>query len=274
MKFIYLMQTEGETPETFRGIEARAKNGEIDFIKLTFKTEHPDALYLPNSTWTEGRNHLLKAARARKVRYDYYIFCDDDLEIVSGSWEAFEDHLREYRPALATPFNKRAAAPDTTSILQVYDIDAMANAVHRDLIDDEVLYPYYAGFDSHSWWLSQLFVIHMAGVLYPGHVVRSNRLAVVNGLHRAYPRLDTSPPSWAPYEQFLLREAFGNHPIAHERFRHHYAVLGEDFGVPAQAPETYRLPDAARSMLNMSGAFFANRAAGPDIARQDAVGQA
>ena len=260
MKFVYLVQTEGDTPEEFTALENRAESDEsIDFIKLTFKKPCNGAIYFPNSSWTQGRNRLLRAAREKNVDYDYYVFCDDDLRIMSGSWELFEDDLREHRPALATPFNKKEPAPPAADPRRVYDIDAMANAVHRDLIEDGILFPYYEGFDAASWWLSQLFIIHMSGILYPGHVVSSSKLAVDNVRHRAYPRLDASPASWVPYEQFILKEIFGDHPVAHERFQHHYVVLGQFLGTPNPAKDSYRLTQAQRAMLNWDGAYLKER---------------
>lgn len=88
-------------------------NGNVILIYAAFdrkpprsnKSEQCQAIHIPNTTWTEGRNELSKAAYClenhRKQDFKYWIFSDDDIDIdgVSfqegmkkqgiGGWETF-----------------------------------------------------------------------------------------------------------------------------------------------------------------------------------------
>jgi hypothetical protein len=50
---------------------------DYDFYFVTFKKKNSNAIdFLPNSTWSDGRNRLWQEVRNK---YDYYLFVDDDL---------------------------------------------------------------------------------------------------------------------------------------------------------------------------------------------------
>ncbi len=97
--FIYLVQGESNLISNYLDLKKRE---DADVIYLTYDKKVENAIYFPNSTWSEGRNKLLKAARL-KGEYLYYIFCDDDIEFRKGSWDEFERLLILHKPAIGFP---------------------------------------------------------------------------------------------------------------------------------------------------------------------------
>ena len=100
MKLVYMVQTEADLPEVFYPL---LHMPDVTVLHLSFRKQVPGALYLPDSTWTEGRNALLAAARAMGQDFEYYVFCDDDLEFERGSFSVFNAQLAETRPAIGIP---------------------------------------------------------------------------------------------------------------------------------------------------------------------------
>jgi|GEM_PF-593623 len=185
-KFLYLVQTDGELPSHYSNIN----HENADVLYLSWKNPRPGDIYFPNSTWTQGRNKLLEAAKQLEGDYLYYIFLDDDIEFIAGDWRIFEALLLEYQPGIATP--KLTFYPtksdDSVEVQIVYAFDAVFNAFHRDVVADNVLLPYLEKFDEESWVLSQLILIHMAGVCYPEKVWQFNHVKVTQLKHRPYAR--------------------------------------------------------------------------------------
>lgn len=187
-KFLYLVQGRGELPEVYSTIE----NAQADIIRLSWKEKIDGAIYFPNSTWTQGRNRLLEEARKRETPYLYYIFLDDDIVFEKGDWRTFEECLVKYEPAAATPFCSWYP-PNKNSLLELeahtcFMFDAMFNAFHRDIVNDDLVLPYYTGFDHKSWWYSQWFVIHLMHAFFPKHVLQFNGVWVGNSAHGIYPQ--------------------------------------------------------------------------------------
>lgn len=73
MKICYLTQTATDISDFYKEF---FKGQDLFFV--TFKKPNPNAVaFLPNSTWSDGRNALWEAVRGK---YDYYVFLDDDLQ--------------------------------------------------------------------------------------------------------------------------------------------------------------------------------------------------
>src|SRR5581483_2861784 len=100
MRIAYLVQSEGSLPLVFAPL---LESPMARVFHLTFKTPAPGAVFMPGSTWTEGRNRLLFEARASGDRFDYYVFSDDDVCFLKGSWSVFEQELERWRPAIGLP---------------------------------------------------------------------------------------------------------------------------------------------------------------------------
>ena len=240
MRFAYLVQTEGVLPSVFGSL---AERQEVDLYHLTFRMPQPESLHLPGSTWTEGRNALLQAARASGYAYDYFIFCDDDVVFKTGSWRALEVALERYRPAIGLPAHPHPHSHERPHA--VYDFDAIVNAFHSDIINDEVLLPYVADHDSTTWWLSQFFLIHLAGALYPHGVVKFPDIAIENPLHREYPRI--SAERFADFREVYLN-LWRDRDFAANAFRVHYETRDDPPFEPA-VQEGYRLDPGLRAKL-------------------------
>lgn len=256
MKLVYMVQTEGDPPPAFQPL---LDMPDVTLLHLSFQKQVPGALYLPHSTWTEGRNALLAAARALNRDFDYYVFCDDDLEFERGSFAVFNAQLKATRPAIGVPLYDFAPnRNDAIDCHTVYAFDALMNAFHRDLITDEVILPYYAGLDAKSWWFSQFFVIHLASVNYPDHVLRLGQTCVRSALHRPYPR--NTKADWEEVETFLFNTIFSDRAYLQARFRHHYHKADEIPRPPSPPSISYALTADQRSKLNLTGPFWTTRA--------------
>ncbi len=166
--FIYLTQTEQCLPEMLtssRGIGDN-KTCNCDVIILSYRKEcqekkpsHISYIFVPESTWTSGRNILYFVARERMRSYQYYIFLDDDVNLEFNSFtpqemkmvspfRAFERCLLDNEPAIGVcagstefPFlYKRrrmlCGINETSSMgVPVMWIDAILSAFHHKAID-------------------------------------------------------------------------------------------------------------------------------------------
>ena len=85
-------------------------DGIHDLITLTYDYEPSKGevnwknIFAPGTTWAEGRNLLLNYARkAQPGGYDYYIFFDDDVVFIAGSFKDFASRLLIDSPDFAVP---------------------------------------------------------------------------------------------------------------------------------------------------------------------------
>ena len=74
--FIYLVQGKSEYISKFFFLQERKR---AHALFLTYDAKVEGALYLPESTFAQGRNKLLIEAEKLKNNYLYYIFLDDDV---------------------------------------------------------------------------------------------------------------------------------------------------------------------------------------------------
>lgn len=184
MRFVWCVQSPGR----YEHLDAmRSDNSSA--LALSFKEQVPGQVYLPMSTWTEGRNELAKHLGDE----EYAIFMDDDV-VFEGMTHAegfrkFERLLDEFSPAMATPGYEWHLGSnfDPKQRLQgLIASDAILFALHRDVWP--IFLPYWSAFDSQSWWNSQHVLNRIAAILYPGGTVQFNDLRVVNKNHGDYPR--------------------------------------------------------------------------------------
>uniref|UniRef100_UPI0010A5B4C0 hypothetical protein n=1 Tax=Flagellimonas onchidii TaxID=2562684 RepID=UPI0010A5B4C0 len=182
--FLYLVQCEG-TEIPYPELQENA-----DIIYLSWKKEHDQMVFFPNSTWTDGRNHLFEIAGKLKERYDYYIFLDDDIVFENGSFKEFEKLLLQYNPAIATPylfdfhFNVESHLPAH----KVFFFDACMNAFHHSVLFDNTIFPLCSVFDSIAWRYSNCLLWHLASLFYEGHILQFNGIKIRSAESRPYPR--------------------------------------------------------------------------------------
>ena len=97
MQFTYLMQGAGD-----QLLSQASPPGPLLVLAYDEPVHLPDAracLFDPSATWAEGRNILLDVA-ARVAPADYYVFCDDDVRFIAGSFASFEAWLARSRPTI------------------------------------------------------------------------------------------------------------------------------------------------------------------------------
>jgi hypothetical protein len=87
-KICILTQTASEVSAYYRQLFQ-----DFDLFFVTYRQKNSKAIaFLPNSTWSEGRNYLWEYV---KGKYDYYLFIDDDLEFfgLSLSTPVYSEYL-------------------------------------------------------------------------------------------------------------------------------------------------------------------------------------
>lgn len=206
-KCIYVVQSDKGLPEPYRCIEERT-------ILVSWKTRTPDTtMFIPNSTWTTGRNAAVNYIELNEIDCEYVIFLDDDLQFEgmthNDGFQAFERFLGEQRPTIGVPrcwdYNtqssdicsipkeiNRQGIQDTAFDTQPVDwFDACFNAYRWDAF--QKLLPYDPRFDANSWYTSQFLLILKANLLYRNQIIQNNRIKIENkslseGIRNDYPR--------------------------------------------------------------------------------------
>ena len=196
--FIYLIQAAEQMPYP------ELPGPSCDVMLLTWR--HPaareDAVFLPDSSWNEGRNRLLWEARQR-VRhtgndYRYYIFLDEDcrvsedadlaqrlnLPLTGNPFRTFELFLREWEPAIGYTRYDWQHFERGRAVNLGHNFDALFTAFHHETLD--LLLPYYTGFDSESWLYSQHIVNHLASLFYHPYRIQCNLVKTMNARRKGY----------------------------------------------------------------------------------------
>ncbi|XP_068759689.1 uncharacterized protein [Montipora capricornis] len=217
--FIYLTQTEKCIP--LRLLESIGINDtcNCDVLVLSYQAECTELssvnvayLFERSSTWSSGRNALYFAAVNRTSGYHYYIFLDDDVNVIFNKFtppdlkkklplQSFQQWLLHYEPVVGVldylfhhgavwTFERRKALcgirNDTSLSLPVVWFDAAFNAFHYKAIAD--ILPYDTQYDDTSWWLSQVVVITLVELKFRGQALLYVPATAKNPKHRPYPR--------------------------------------------------------------------------------------
>jgi hypothetical protein len=172
MKFIYLIQGTEVIVPPMRG----------NVIQLTWKTENPNAIFFPNSTWTEGRNRLLE--EALKTDCDYFIFMDDDVRLCDlqnnlNDYFLFEHFLKKWKPSMGYVRYAWQEVAENAEVNTGQNVDALFNAFHRETIG--TVLPYSQWLDSECWYYSQYIVNQLNNIMYADTRLMYNKLLAVNG---------------------------------------------------------------------------------------------
>jgi hypothetical protein len=185
-----------------------------------------NTIYVPDSSWTVGRNTLYAKARALQQkqgwRAEYYVFTDDDVELFTANgdpYDLFHASLVNVQPAVASVgylkghhhhkkghhhHKKKGGIVGDRNVCGPIapcapDIDAAVNAFH--VTAAPLLLPYDTFFDDRDWWSAQGILIELMLVSMPEHVVQFNNIYLMNFQHRPYPRGDDGgrlPPCVKP----------------------------------------------------------------------------
>ena len=148
--FIYLVQGQPDLVKKYLHLGDKEN---ADVVLLTYDKPMEGAIFFPNSTWTQGRNELLKHALSKGC-YQYYIFCDDDVSFIKGGWDEFEANLIQFKPAIGVPIVPKTRELPRWSKYQIFRInDEQLVAFHHDVVMDGIVLPYQEHLDEiHCWW--------------------------------------------------------------------------------------------------------------------------
>ena len=201
-----------ETPnEEFNNIP-----NEVDLPNRT----HCRSMYIPNTTWTQGRNELAKAAycveqQLQQIRpFKYWIFADDDVDwkcpprnnanqtiakrnytMPTGRcWYRYFEYVREtvytnMKVPIVSVVFEHQSGPNRYMFSEYYD--AILNAMDRRQL--HLLLPYITEdqYDEEgfaSWWMSAFMQIYIVTYYFPPGAFMYGYRPVTNPVHRDYPR--------------------------------------------------------------------------------------
>ena len=151
-RFLYLFQVERDLPDNLRFIEG--PDSDVRFLSYRARSADPRSIYYPSSSWTQGRNRLLREVLGGE--WLYYVFGDADVRLeFSGrgtqsrsrrqnSWRAFEEFLLAHEPAVGTPaysWHLSGQWDPTQETQTLRFFDPVLNAFHREAL--LTLLPYY-----------------------------------------------------------------------------------------------------------------------------------
>ena len=152
--FLYLVQARARLAEKHLSLAS----DRADVLIYTFdkKINKPNFLYKRNTSWPEGRNILIEAARKSNKKYKYYILLDDDIAFTKGSFKEFEDEVLSVNPVISVPVYVPSRTMRYLSNLSpfryscVTHFDCCFVCVTKELLFADKLFPYDMELDGVS----------------------------------------------------------------------------------------------------------------------------
>eukprot|EP00537_Pseudo-nitzschia_pungens_P013744 CAMPEP_0172385982 /NCGR_PEP_ID=MMETSP1061-20121228/3584_1 /TAXON_ID=37318 /ORGANISM="Pseudo-nitzschia pungens, Strain cf. pungens" /LENGTH=304 /DNA_ID=CAMNT_0013115199 /DNA_START=243 /DNA_END=1154 /DNA_ORIENTATION=- len=187
--------------------------GELQFVYASYDEEisphekrssvslNYETIFIPDTTWTEGRTLLGEKAIElevhRKRQFDYWLYLDDDIVLVdkhnndaspTQTLQQFFDVLgADDIPSRVTTISPTSNhRKEVDALVGVSNVDAMVNAFKREYVP--YLQPYAVLPVGGSQWVSQLAVFCIMRECMPLSVLALPNLVGTNKLHRDYPR--------------------------------------------------------------------------------------
>lgn len=181
MRFLYLVQSASINPYPMLK----------HILCLTYKDKHPDYIYLSNSTWTTGRNRLLEEAKKMANNgdvYDYYIFLDEDIIWINGSWEELETRLTNDKPMIATT-KLRSYKCNNGPNIPIFMYDHCLTIYSKNAIFNTDILPYDDRMDEMSWYYSAHITIYRVLYMFKEHEKKYYHDLIYDGTqHNIYPK--------------------------------------------------------------------------------------
>lgn len=155
MKIIYLVQGRARELQYWRNkLETR------QYLLASWDEKSDISIYIPNTTWAEGRKILYEYAQQLYQDFDYVVFIDGDALLKEGSLDQFEENIINDMPCIALPWcdklNRFKFLRKIVSKGGMFDSDELFQGFSRqyliDNFDDSS--PYNPAYDNISWWLS------------------------------------------------------------------------------------------------------------------------
>lgn len=162
-------------------------------LALTWDQPSEGAIFLPRSSWSEGRRALCHAA-LQAQEYDYIVFMDGDAITTPAELDAFEQAVAELRPAVAVPrvpkteryTTKLGAKPprwvlayDSDEQFQCFDVRVLRQHLGGS--------PYVSEYDKVSWWYPCVLNQKLVRKHYWRSFIQVNLIRVGNDSHGSYP---------------------------------------------------------------------------------------
>jgi hypothetical protein len=173
----------------------------------SYATAECRTMYIPNTTWTEGRNELSKGAycleEERQKKFKHWIFSDDDIIFECAAfnresrksnkkhrpidcWKMFFQYIIHDFPQLHSPIMVGEWIAPLRPLMTVDFYDAALNVFDRERI--HLMLPYITKEPKGtSWWLSALVQIQVGRACFPSSAF-AFPIAISNPVHSEYPR--------------------------------------------------------------------------------------
>lgn len=240
--FIYLTGTEQCLPAN---LATSSQIGDpntcaCDVMVLSFRVQcrapqnqsHISYLFDQNTGgWASARNVLFFAAMQRRPGYHYYIFLNDDTDLLYNQFtpsdmrkispfRAVEKWLLDYEPAVGvldyTRHNgarvvlrkrrQKCGIKKISLFLPTVFFDAIFNAFHHKAV--EHLLPYPTRYEPHNWYCINPHTITKVEVKFPGQALLFAPVTAGNPIHRPHKKNQTNVPNiWRDYVEEIIQEA-------------------------------------------------------------------
>jgi hypothetical protein len=197
--FVYLLQAQTDDILSSPLLQQIAHDdADVHVLVWGRPSSHPSVLYLPNSSWAEGRNALFRRAYDPFRSYRYYVLLDDDVNLVHvndfgrnarSPWRTFEAALLHFAPAIAVPFHTWHDINPAAEVQALYNFDPIVTAFHRDVA--EFYLPYVTRFDAESWYYANVVTVTLAALFHNDNRLQINAVESRNALNRPYPKGDS-----------------------------------------------------------------------------------
>lgn len=188
VKFVYCLQSSAENAMKFLPLQ----KGGSDLYVLTYDRPLPDdtpaarTIFMPKSTWAEGRNRLAEETLKASANYEYFIFLDDDVSFIRGDFGEFERLIAKHRPKFGMPVMPVCrvygfVSREEAQVVRV--MDEQINALHRSVLEDRHAMPLVTEFDRLSWFIACNIYQYRMLQRYWRDAIQFNNLEVSNTGH-------------------------------------------------------------------------------------------
>eukprot|EP01083_Nonionella_stella_P040784 110563_1 len=159
-----------------------------------------------HTSWGVGRNRLWEYAlmyeqNISKCNYKYWMFLDQDVVIREPlnydlQYELFQSYmvfLNEWEPAISFTVyfdccNKTSKSyNDELNICAVDFGDPIQYLMHREVMNNSLVWPLRTKLDDISWWHSGYYFHTIAPALFKNYIIQFLNFSIRNGGHHHYP---------------------------------------------------------------------------------------
>lgn len=188
VRFCYLAQGRASEIDLLHQIFATRT-----LISLTWDKHRSGSIFLPNSSWSEGRRTLYHGIQ-NIHEYDYIVFMDGDVITTAQELSVFEKVVSDLRPAVAVPrvlkteqYTRKLDLNRYRWVL-AYDSDEQFQCFDARILRDHLRgSPYVSEYDAISWWYPCILNQMLIRKHYWRSFIQVNGIEVRNESHGSYP---------------------------------------------------------------------------------------